>query len=76
MSLPNGDTPAFPMPAGEVFDPTAQGGLSKREYIAAMAMQGLLSDEEGFAKFADERDLADLSVAVADALLAALEGSS
>ena len=45
-------------------------GLTKREHFAGLAMQGLMSDEAGYLKWSD---LAKDSVAVADALLKALE---
>lgn len=47
---------------------TALGGLTKRELIAAMAMQGLLSSETQ----ATYEEFAASSVEVADALLAEL----
>jgi len=45
-------------------------GLTKREHFAGLAMQGLMSDEAEYLKWSD---LAKDSVAVADALLKALE---
>ena len=46
------------------------GGLTKREYFAAMAMQGLLSDPT---VNAGGKDVAIAAVSYADALLAELE---
>lgn len=46
------------------------GGLTKREYLAAHAMQGLLADHTLDYSFAD---IAKMAVSFADALLAALE---
>lgn len=43
-------------------------GLSKREYFAAMAMQGLRADQNGF----DSEQIARIAVSDADALLAEL----
>mgnify|MGYP006095675513 CR=1 FL=1 len=45
-------------------------GLTKREHFAGLAMQGLMSDEAGYLRWSD---LAKDCVAVADALLIALE---
>ena len=45
-------------------------GLTKREHFAGLAMQGLMSDEDEYLQWSD---LAKDSVAVADALLKALE---
>ena len=50
-----------------------QGGLTKREYIAAMAMQGLLASETTENRFATLADLAESAVQQADELLLALE---
>lgn len=46
-------------------------GLTKREYFAAMAMQGLLSYEEGFQK--SESQIASYAVVQADALIKELD---
>lgn len=43
-------------------------GLTKREYFAGLAMQGAFDGEHSY------EDIAELSVAVADALLKELEG--
>ena len=75
----NADMPAMAQPVtsdenGEItiaadYD-TDYMGLTKREHFAGLAMQGLMSDEAGYLKWSD---LAKDSVAVADALLKALE---
>ena len=63
---------AFPRPASHSpeFGPThPKLGLTKREYFAAMAMQGLLSTvPESF----NGREIAEISVNMADALIEAL----
>ena len=79
--MKNGDMPAQPIVAGHgqpsvmeavVNNQGAQCfGLTKREYFAAMAMQGLLASSMGSA---DRR--AAIAVKQADALLEQLEQSS
>lgn len=69
MSNPN--IPAFPVESGAYSYDT---GLSKREYIAALAMQGLLSNladirKEGF----KDHEIEEFAVMRADALLQRLE---
>lgn len=49
----------------------AIGGLSKREYFAAMAMQAILSNSEAYSNMSDG-DIARNACDVADALLKAL----
>ena len=66
------DEPAFPVPETAVGGQRMRGGLSKREYFAAMAMQGML------ASGISERNSGPVSLAMsaveqADALLAELE---
>jgi hypothetical protein len=64
-----GDEPVFPRPCdpGEMFFP----GLTKREYFAAKAMQGLLSDPEVCPN--SIQALAGACVRYADALILELE---
>lgn len=64
----------------EIAVPVSMGGwvrfgLTKREYFAAMAMQGVLSSWPENARI-DIGDTGKVSVEFADALLAALEESS
>lgn len=77
MTIKNGDLPASPV----CYDARMMGayskgeamGLSKREYFAAMAMQGMLN---GMMCNADSRHLeliSEKSVKAADALLTELE---
>jgi len=63
MALPNADTPAFP-----TNDETQFPGLTKREYIAVGVFQAQLPYSD-----VEIKELASLSVLMADALLAALE---
>lgn len=44
-------------------------GLTKREYFAVSAMQGELSGEHSQKSWANEKDLAERSVLIADALI-------
>ena len=46
-------------------------GLTKREYFAAMAMQGLCSNSKAYENLTDER-LAEIALINADALINAL----
>lgn len=56
--------------------PTQYTGLTKREYFAAMAMQGMLAYDGYAAPLRDDKTtaeiFADSAVEIADALLAAL----
>lgn len=56
----NGDGPARKI---------AEGGITKREYFAVKAMQGLMASEVK----ADPQVFADAAIVVADALIEALE---
>ena len=68
--MTNGNDPAFANSGIEAANSWAEHGLTKREYFAAMALQGISSyiDRE------DEivKDAAALSVEMADALIEAL----
>lgn len=46
-----------------------RGGLTKREYFAGLAMQGLVANDNRFGQYAD---FANESIAYADALIEAL----
>lgn len=52
-----------------------EGGLTKREYVAAMAMQGLLSSVGENEYYECHSDCAKAAVSYADALLKQLEES-
>lgn len=67
MKLTEANDAAFPsFPSGQ--------GLSKREYFAAQAMQGMLANLSMAATYTEE-DLAHAAVVMADELVAALEGA-
>ena len=62
---------AFPFSAGTAYEP--QCGLTKREYFAAMAMQGQMANAEILVRYGlYAADIASAAVAQADALIAAL----
>jgi len=62
---------AFPIfnREGEVY--FSQSGLTKREYFAALAMQGILANDLGQPSY---NAVATMAVLSADALIAALNG--
>lgn len=63
-----GNFAAFPIPKSDLAGShDAEYGLSKREYFAAMAMQGLLAHYGN-----DDSRIADWAISEADALLAEL----
>ena len=70
--MSNANEPAFPMaeitPVGGVY---SGGGLSKREYVAAAALQGLLASGAG----GEAANKVYAAVKYADLLLGALEDS-
>lgn len=62
---------------GEYYTPDTDGGLTKREYFAAMAMQGLIAGipivvRSGKTPQAATDGMADAAVLSADALIATL----
>lgn len=64
------DSPAFPYSADEAIqedDYLASSGLSKREYFAAMALQGIMASLKPF-----PYDAAEMAVIMADQLIEAL----
>ena len=73
----NGDTPAFATPSVfKEFDKIEQGsfGLTKREYFAGLAMQGMLANNSIMtATQFDRKSLAEDAVWCADELLKQLE---
>lgn len=66
---PMKDEPAFPCDMPDDINRFQRTGLTKREYFAAMAMEGLLSRPETHGHYGD---FAGWSVQYADALLAEL----
>jgi hypothetical protein len=70
------DIPAFPRPYShddylEDIDYLAQDGMTLRDYFAAKAMQGMLSENSGIRYPTDE--LAKFAYAVADEMMKARE---
>lgn len=70
MTDPN--EPAYPVKVydGSLQEAIAPRGLTKREYFAAMAMQGMISGSQGLEIAVDE--FAERSAMLADALIAEL----
>lgn len=79
---PNKDTPAFPtitweqLNNGQFVQVTEYAGLSKREQIAAMVFQGMLSNATYFQGYSQNEDYARHAVQMADALLLELSKPS
>lgn len=64
---------AFPVQGTEQTpNATVQNGLTKREYFAALAAQGMLASETENFNFGHTSNIAERAVKVADALLAEL----
>lgn len=74
MTIKNGDLPAMAIEFNGfgLYAPETHTGLSKREYFAALAMQGILSNGVDFTLH-DDKDVAAASVLHADLLLTELE---
>ena len=75
MTIKNGDLPAMPvehMDYMHVKDKPYCNGLTKREYFAALAMQGLVASGVDWTLF-DHRDVSEQAVIIADKMLAELE---
>ena len=74
--MKNGKKPAFPLGQAENFrwsDGTDMG-ISKREYFAGLAMQGLMTSQNQEGEWRhDIKTCAEISVKMADALLAELD---
>lgn len=71
----NPNDPAFPFPTFQRHDCDIEcgfHGLTKREYFAAMAMQGLCANSHEAIGVAPSDKIAKWSVKQADALIAAL----
>lgn len=69
--MKNADKSAFPLPLNGIKD---EDGLTKREYFAAMAMQGVAStDGRNGSWLGSPKKLAIMAVQAADALLEELE---
>lgn len=71
--MSNRDEPAFPARLSFRGDEQLFAGMTKREYFAALAMQGLCADPNNHDIFSSIEHAAQNAVAIADALLAELE---
>lgn len=69
--MKNGERQVYPLQNG--YGGILQTGLTKREYFAGLAMQGLLSNQR---LSATEEELAKASIEVADELLKQLENET
>ena len=70
--MKNSDKPAYPLNPESTFD--NENGLTKREYFAAMAMQGILSSRELYlAIIRDGENPMVAAIEYADELLKQLE---
>ena len=67
--MENKDESAFPFEGGNNNGIQPSSGLTKREYFAGLAMQGILA----YGGYATPHDMASDAVMYADALLAELE---
>lgn len=76
MTIKNGDLPANPISYDTrmmaAYSKGEAMGLTKREYFAALAMQGILSNGVDFTLH-DDKDVASAAVLHADLLLTELE---
>lgn len=82
MTERNDGGPAFPQILGERYEPMSTEGMSLRDYFAAKAMQGMLSNpyymEEMYEYFKGDnlkigKSICESAYAVADAMLKARE---
>lgn len=70
MSAPQDDGgPAFPVVGG-----TKHDGMTLRDWFAGMALQGVLSNSDAFAKMKDQQ-VAECAYAAADAMLKVRKGA-
>lgn len=69
--MKNGDLPAYPLPR-EISETLPNTGLTKREYFAAMAMQGLLANKR-YGKHYKTEEVVESSLIIADEILDQLE---
>lgn len=69
--MTNPNDPAFPIIVNALEIHSSRAGLSKREYFAAMAMQGLIAGSQGRVKW-NETQFAMGAINLADALIAEL----
>ena len=70
MTYGNNNAFTSPLPNGQQYkDDSNYDGLTKREYFAAMAMQGLLSSYSGQSAIPNPTNLSKHSVVFADSLI-------
>lgn len=80
--MTNSDASAFPirkyesLPSGETVCHPEPNGLTKREYFAVMALNGLVQIEQPIKINGKQMPIEEAAVYVADALLAALNKKS
>ena len=74
MNNPNDGGPAFPLQDWDqcIHSRRTDHGMSLRDYFAAAALQGILSNHEGYG--AKTSQVASWSYAAADCMLAARDG--
>lgn len=75
--MKNQDKPSFPctIKSTETYRGSqyvSHGGLTKREHLAGLAMQAIISNTDGLGYYGD-KEVAENAVAYADALLKELE---
>lgn len=71
--IQNSRQPAFPDPRRGVSGSIGETGLSKRELLAGMAMQGFLASYAGVGTVPNRELVAEKSIGYADELLKQLE---
>jgi len=69
--MKNANQPAQPLPSPDLLEAMQYSGLTKREYFAAKAMQGMLANPEQIKD--TPKEISDLSINIADTLLNKLE---
>lgn len=69
----NGQKQAFPLTTDADRDTEMHEGISKREYFAGLAMQGIMASMGQVSSHPSEYGIGKLAVAVADDLLSELE---
>jgi hypothetical protein len=67
----NANEAAFPLAAPAGYE-SVDGGMTKREWLAGMALQGLLASESNGSRYDTDAEVAKAALRATDALLAAL----
>ena len=65
--------PAFPVERDTIAEQYGSPGLTKREYFAGLAMQGMLAGRKCELADVNLSDMTESATKIADALIAALE---